>query len=240
MEDCKTRVMLVDDHSVFREGLRELLDRWPDIEVVAEAGTGWQALEQMTCRPDVIVLDIKLPDVDGIAVCRSILEADDGVRIVMLTMYGEDEYLFEALQAGASGFVMKSANSEEVVSSIRAASRGQSKLDPSTTARVLEEYRRLALERSVGTPRPLSERDLTMLALIAEGATNREIAAHLAISEQTVKNVLSVLYQKLGVRKRAEAVRVILKENIPLPRVRRKLETELARQSPKLEDIAAT
>jgi two-component system response regulator DevR len=222
MEAIKTRVLLVDDHGVFREGLRELLDKRPDIEVVAEAGTGQEALEQMTARPDVVVLDIKLPDTDGIEVCHRILEADNGARVVMLTMYGEDEYLFQALQAGASGFVMKDASSDEVVSAIRAASKGQSELDPTTTARVLEEYRRLALERITGARRPLSDRELIMLALIAEGATNREIAAHLAISEQTVKNGLSILYQKLGVRNRAEAVSAVAQEDIRVPKVKRK------------------
>jgi DNA-binding NarL/FixJ family response regulator len=221
MDDCRTRVLLVDDHSVFREGLRELLNKRPDIEVVAEAGTGQEALDRISYRPDVVVLDIKLPDMDGIAVCRRILEADDGARVVMLTMFGEDEYLFQALQAGASGFVMKHASSEEVVSAIRAAARGQSDLDPFTTARVLEDYRRLAHERSAGMRRPLSQRDLTMLALIAEGATNREIAAHLAVSEQTIKNGLSVLYQKLGVRNRAEAVMTVAQEDIQIPKVRR-------------------
>lgn len=222
MDTCRTRVLLVDDHSVFREGLRELLNKRPDIEVVAEAGTGQEALAQIALQPDVVVLDIKLPDMDGIAVCRRILEADNGSRIVMLTMYGEDEYLFQALQAGASGFVMKHASSEEVVSAIRAAARGQSDLDPSTTARVLEDYRRLAQERSAGMRRPLSQRDLIVLALIADGATNREIAAHLAVSEQTIKNGLSVLYQKLGVRNRAEAVMTMAQEDIPIPTVRRK------------------
>jgi DNA-binding NarL/FixJ family response regulator len=221
MDDCRTRVLLVDDHSVFREGLRELLNKRPDIEVVAEAGTGQEALDRISYRPDVVVLDIKLPDMDGIAVCRRILEADDGARVVMLTMFGEDEYLFQALQAGASGFVMKHASSEEVVSAIRAAARGQSDLDPFTTARVLEDYRRLAHERSAGMRRPLSQRDLTMLALIAEGATNREIAAHLAVSEQTIKNGLSVLYQKLGVRNRAEAVMTVAQEDIQIHKVRR-------------------
>lgn len=221
MDECRTRVMLVDDHNVFREGLRELLNKRPDIEVVAEAGTGQEALDRISFRPDVVVLDIKLPDMDGIAVCRRILEADDGARVVMLTMFGEDEYLFQALQAGASGFVMKHASSEEVVSAIRAAARGQSDLDPFTTARVLEDYRRLAHERSAGMRRPLSQRDLIMLALIAEGATNREIAAHLAVSEQTIKNGLSVLYQKLGVRNRAEAVMTVAQEDIQIPKVRR-------------------
>lgn len=217
MEQRRTRVLLVDDHAVFREGLRELLEQRPDIEVVAEAATGLQALECMSARPDVIVLDIKLPDIDGIAVCRRIREADGGARIVMLTMYGEDEYLFQALQCGASGYVMKHASSEEVVAAIRAAARGQTNLDPATTTRLLEEYRRLAHERVSTRRRPLSERDLIMLRMIADGATNREIAEYLTMSEQTVKNSLSVLYQRLDVRNRAEAIWMAVQEGIYVP-----------------------
>jgi len=217
MEQRRTRVLLVDDHAVFREGLRELLEQRPDIEVVAEAATGHQALECMSAHPDVIVLDIKLPDIDGIAVCRRIREADAGARIVMLTMFGEDEYLFQALQSGASGYVMKHASSEEVVAAIRAAAKGQTNLDPATTTRLLEEYRRLAHERSSGRRRPLSERDLIMLRMIADGATNREIAEYLTMSEQTVKNSLSVLYQRLDVRNRAEAIWMAVQEGIYVP-----------------------
>lgn len=218
MED-RIRVLLVDDHEVFREGLRELLSRRPDIEVVGEAATGRQALERLDNGPDVVVLDLRLPDMDGVTVCRQILAEHPEIRVIMLTMYGDDEYLLQALRIGAAGYVLKDASSEEVVSAIRAAARGQSQLDPASTAKLVEAYRKLARERVGEERRVLTDREMVMLSLVAQGATNREIAAYLSLSEQTVKNNLSILYQKLGVRNRAEAIRTIMQQGIQLPRV---------------------
>lgn len=218
----RIRVLLVDDHEVFREGLRELLNQQPDIEVVGEAGTGQEAIRQLTSRPDVVLLDIQLPDGDGIAVCKRILEDGLGTRVVMLTMYADEEYLFESIKAGAVGYVLKDASSEQVASAIRAASKGLSQLHPSSAAKLIGEYRRLTLANRTDQLRLLTERELVIVALVAQGATNREIAEHLALSEQTVKNYLSVLYQKLGVRNRAEAVVAIMEKGIQLPNVKRK------------------
>jgi DNA-binding NarL/FixJ family response regulator len=215
----KVRVLLVDDHEMFREGLRELLSHRPDIEVVGEAGTGHGALEGMSANPDVVVLDIRLPDMDGVSVCSQIIENHPDTRVVMLTMYGDDEYLFQAIKAGAVGYVLKDASSEEVVAAIRAAAEGRVNLDASSMAKLVNEYKRLAQVKAGNDRRVLSERDLVMLALIADGATNRMIATHLSLSEQTVKNALSVLYQKLGVRNRAEAVVAIMQEGIRLPKL---------------------
>jgi len=215
----KIRVLLVDNHEVFREGLRELLNRWPDIEVVAEAGTGEQALEAMKARPDVVVLDIKLPDADGVAVCRQMLQEHPGARVIMLTMFGDNEYLFPALKSGAAGYITKDASSEKVVSAIRAAVRGQSELDPASTAKLVGEYVRLQQEQATAGHSPLTERELIMLALIARGDKNKDIAVRLAMSEQTVKNGLSLLYQKLRVKNRAEAVMAAMRQGIRLPKV---------------------
>jgi DNA-binding NarL/FixJ family response regulator len=215
----KIRVLLVDNHEMFREGLRELLNRWPDVEVVAEAGNGQQALEGMKTRPDVVVLDIKLPDTDGVAVCRQILQEHPGARVIMLTMYADEEHLFQALKSGAVGYVLKDASSEKVVSAIRAAARGQSELDPASTAKLVGEYVRLQREQATAGHSPPTERELIMLALISGGARNKGIAAHLAMSEQTVKNGLSILYQKLRVKNRAEAVMAAMQQGIRLPKV---------------------
>jgi len=214
------RVLLVDDHAVFRDGLRELLNHVPDLEVVGEARTGQQALEEMRKQPDVVLLDIGLPGMDGIHVCRSIVEQYPNTRVVMLTMHDDPQLLLEALRAGACSYVLKAADAQSVVSAVRAAAKGQASLDPASTSRLLEEYRRLWQERAGFSKASLTERERVLLALIAEGATNREIAAHLALSEQTVKNNLSVLYQKMGVNNRAEAVMAAVQGDIPLPKVR--------------------
>ncbi len=215
-------VLLVDDHQMFREGLRELLSRWPDIEVVAEAGTAEEAVRQMSAHPDVVVLDIRLPDGDGTVTCKRLLEEHPDTHVIMLTMFKDEDYLFKALRAGAVGYVLKEANSDEIASAIRAASKGQSQLDPASVAKLVSEYKRLSLEMQTQPLALLTERELVMVALAAQGATNREIAEHLALSEQTVKNYFSVLYQKLGVRNRAEAVVDIMNKGIRLPKVKRK------------------
>ncbi|GAB4403421.1 MAG: response regulator transcription factor [Anaerolineales bacterium] len=215
------RVLLVDDHAVFRDGLRELLNHSPDVEVVGEAGTGEQALQQMSKKPDVVLLDIGLPDMDGVQVCRRIVAEHPDTRVIMLTMHDDEDFLLDSVQAGASSYILKAADAETVLSAIRAVAKGQATLDPANTARLLEAFRRLSQERA-GAQGNLTKRELVILALIAEGASNREIAEYLSLSEQTVKNSLSVLYQKMGVKKRAEAVMAIVEHNIQLPRVRLK------------------
>ncbi len=214
------RVLVVDDHAVFRDGLRELLNHSPDVEVIAEAGTGEQALEQMDKNPDVVLLDIGLPGMDGIQVCRRIVAEHPDTRVIILTMHDDEDMLLDAVRAGASSYILKAADAEAVLSAIRTAAKGQASLDPVSTARLLDAFRRMAHERVSLPQGTLTERELAILALIAEGATNREIAEHLALSEQTIKNSLSVLYQKIGVKNRAEAVMAIVEHGIPIPKVR--------------------
>lgn len=216
------RVVLVDDHAVFRDGLRELLNRSPDVEVIGEAGTGDEALRQMDKNPDVVLLDIGLPCMDGITLCRRIVAEHPHTRVVILTMHEDEGMLLDAVQAGASSYVLKAANADTVLAAIRAAAKGQAALDPANTARLLQAFRRLAQERAGVAQGNLTKRELVILALIARGASNREIAEHLALSEQTVKNNLSVLYQKMGVKNRTEAVVAIVERNITLPGVRLK------------------
>lgn len=217
------RVLLVDDHAVFRDGLRELLNHSPDVEVIGEADNGEQALEQMGKNPDVVLLDIGLPrGMDGIQVCRHIKAEHPRTRVIMLTMHDDEDMLLDAVQAGATGYILKASSAETVLSAIRAAAKGQATLDPTNTARLLEAFRRLGQERTGALQSTLTQRERVLLALIAEGATNREIAEHLALSEQTVKNNLSVLYQKIGVKNRAEAVMAIVEQGIQIPKVRLK------------------
>lgn len=216
------RVLVVDDHTVFRNGLRELLNHSPDVEVVGEAGTGEEALEQMDKNPDVVLLDIGLPGMDGIQVCRRIVAEHPDTRVVILTMHDDEDMLLDAVRAGASSYILKAADAEAVLSTIRAAAKGQASLDPVSTARLLDAFRRMAHECVSLLQGTLTERELVILALIAEGATNREIAEHLALSEQTVKNSLSVLYQKIGVKNRVEAVMAIVEHGVPIPKVRLK------------------
>lgn len=217
------RVLLVDDHAVFRDGLRELLNHSPDVEVIGEAGNGEQALAQMDKNPDVVLLDIGLQQgINGIQVCRRIMAEYPRTRVIMLTMHDDEAMFLDAVQAGAAGYILKTADAETVLSGIRAAAKGQATLDPASAARLLEEYRRLAQERAAGPAGVLTQRERVLLALIAEGATNRAIAEHLALSEQTVKNNLSVLYQKMGVKNRAEAVMAIVEQGLQIPKVRLK------------------
>lgn len=216
------RVLLVDDHAVFRDGLRELLNHSPDVEVIGEASTADEALRKMDKNPDVVLLDIGLPGMDGIQLCRRIVTEHPHTRVVVLTMHDDKDTLLDAIRAGASSYVIKSADVVAVLSAIRTAAKGQAALDPTATARLVEAFRSLAQERAGVLHGNLTKRELVILALIAEGASNREIAEHLALSEQTVKNRLSVLYQKMGVKNRTEAVMAAVEQNMTLPRVRLK------------------
>ncbi|MCW5249929.1 MULTISPECIES: response regulator [unclassified Streptomyces] len=204
-DDGKVRVFLLDDHEVVRRGVRELLSGEADLQVVGEAGTAADALARIpAARPDVAVLDVRLPDGSGVEVCREIRSRDDGVRCLMLTSFADDEALFDAIMAGASGYLLKDVRGEELLAAVRDVAAGRSLLDPVATARALERLR-------AGGPRAddrlarLTDQERRVLELIGEGLTNRAIGERLHLAEKTVKNYVSGLLAKLGMQRRSQA-----------------------------------
>jgi two-component system, NarL family, response regulator DevR len=202
------RVFLLDDHEVVRRGVHDLLDSEPDIDVVGDAGSAEQALARgPALRPDVAVLDVRLPDGDGITVCRELRSRMPGLACLMLTSFDDDEALLDAIMAGASGYVLKQIKGSDLVAAVRTVASGQSMLDPATTARLMSSLRG---EETPAEPRDealagLSPREREILGLIGEGLTNRQIGKRLFLSEKTVKNHISRLLAKLGVERRIQA-----------------------------------
>ncbi|HET7386904.1 MAG TPA: response regulator transcription factor [Nocardioidaceae bacterium] len=198
------RVYLLDDHEVVRRGLVDLLEDAGDIEVVGESGTARAAIAQIPAlRPDVAILDGRLPDGSGVDVCREVRSADPTIRALILTSYDDDEALFASILAGASGYVLKQISGTDLVDGIRKVAAGESLIDPSLTARLIDRVRN-------GPPEPpelahLTEQERKVLALIAEGLTNRQIGERLFLAEKTVKNYVSSLLSKLGLERRTQA-----------------------------------
>ena len=203
-ENSAIKVFLLDDHEVVRRGLRDLLEAEDDLVVIGESGSAREAERIIPAlRPQVAVLDARLPDGSGIDVCRTIRSRDPSINALILTSYDDDQALFAAIMAGAAGYVLKQVRSNELVQAIRTVARGQSLLDPAVTAKVLERLRS-------GTAEPeefadLTEREKEILRLIAEGLTNRQIGQRLFIAEKTVKNYVSSLLAKLGLERRTQA-----------------------------------
>ena len=203
---AKQRIILVDDHEVVRLGLKSLLERHPQFEVVGEAGSARDALEQVAAlEPDVVVMEIRLPGTSGIEACEQIVDQHPNTKVIMLTSYAEDEMLFSAIRAGASGYVLKQIASEELVKAIEAVGRGEALLDPAVTQRVFQEVRRAVKEEEASAFAHLSQQEKHVLLLVSEGKTNREIAKNLFLGEGTVRNYVSSILSKLGVNNRAEA-----------------------------------
>jgi DNA-binding NarL/FixJ family response regulator len=200
------KVFLLDDHEVVRLGLHQLLDAEPDIEVVGDGGTAAEAIARIPAvRPDVAVLDVRLPDGDGITVCREIRSLmDEPPACLMLTSYSDDQALFTAIMAGAAGYLLKQVHGQTLVEAVRRLAAGESLLDPATTAKVLD---RLRHPTEAEDPRyaALTEQERRILAEIAEGKTNRQIAQSLYLAEKTVKNYVSSLLRKLNLERRTEA-----------------------------------
>ena len=198
------RVFLLDDHEVVRRGLRDLLEAAGGIEVVGEAGTADEALRRIPpTRPDVAILDVRLPDGDGVEVCREVRSSHPEIQCLILTSFSDDEALFQAIMAGAAGYLLKQVRGTDLVDAIRRVSVGQSLLDPAVTARVLERLR-TPPEDDERLAR-LTEQERRILDLIAEGLTNRQIAQRIHLAEKTVKNYVSNLLAKLGMARRTEA-----------------------------------
>lgn len=202
----KKTILLVDDHEVVRIGLKSLLEHNDQFEVVAEAGTAKEAVEMVEQhQPDVVLMDIRLPGPSGIDVTEEIIQRWPDVRVVILTSYAEDEMLFSAIRAGASGYVLKQIGAEGLITAIEAACRGEALLDPAVTQRVFQEVRRAVKEEEAAAFANLSQQEKHVLALVSEGKTNREIAEALFLGEGTVRNYVSSILSKLGVSNRAEA-----------------------------------
>lgn len=206
------RVMLVDDQALFREGLRTLLSIRPDLEVVGEAENGREAVDLAAqLRPDVILMDLRMPVLNGVAATRQLQKEQPHSKVIVLTTFDDDDYIFDGLRAGAVGYLLKDVSSDKLVEAIRAAARGESFLEPSIAAKVVAEFNRLSGGGRPSIPEeqplvePLSERELEILGVLAGGASNREIAQQLHITEGTVKNHVTNILGKLEVRDRTQA-----------------------------------
>jgi DNA-binding NarL/FixJ family response regulator len=197
-------VFLLDDHEIVRRGVHDLLEAEPDITVIGEAATAESALARIPAlKPDVAVLDVRLPDGNGVTVCREIRSKMPDVACLMLTSYGDDEALFDAIMAGAAGYVLKQIRGTDLVGAVRTIASGQSLLDPEAASRVMQRMRDQA-QRSDPLA-GLTEQERRILELIGEGLTNRQIGERLFLAEKTVKNYVSALFAKLGMERRAQA-----------------------------------
>ncbi len=198
------RVFLLDDHDIVRRGLAHLFETQADIELVGEAGTAEEALSRIPpTRPDVALLDVRLPDGDGVEVCREIRSRYPEIRCLMLTSFADDEALFDAIMAGASGYLLKQVKSDEIVEAVRLVAKGESLLDPAVTGRVLERLRKGPEEDE--RLAKLTSQERNILELIADGLTNRQISEQIHLAEKTVKNYVSNLLTKLGMERRTQA-----------------------------------
>ncbi|MFK0026098.1 response regulator [Streptomyces sp. NPDC090798] len=205
-ESRKITVFLLDDHEVVRRGVHELLSGEDDIEVVGEAGTAADALARIPATaPDVAVLDVRLPDGSGVEVCREIRSRNQDIKCLMLTSFADDEALFDAIMAGASGYVLKAIRGAELLSAVRDVAAGKSLLDPVATAQVLERLRRGGGGENDDKLGHLTEQERRILDLIGEGLTNRTIGERLHLAEKTIKNYVSSLLSKLGMERRSQA-----------------------------------
>lgn len=206
------RVLITDDHALVREGLLRVLAEEPQIDVVGEATNGQEAVEFVKSKPvDVVLLDISMPVMNGMEACREIKRLRPEVAVLALTIHDQDEYIFEMIRSGVSGYVLKDISSDKLVETILGVSRGESFIPPALTAKVLQEFTRLSTRSN---PDGLTEREMEVLRLVASGSNNREIARKLFISEKTVKNHLSNIFQKIGVADRTQAALYALKQRL--------------------------
>ena len=205
------RILIVDDHTLVRDGLTTILGRQPDFEVVGEAGDGLEAVERSrSLDPDVILMDLRMPNMSGVEAMRIIGEESPDVKIIVLTTFDTDEYIFDAVQAGAKGYLLKDTSREELFSAVRAVCRGESQIEPGVAARLITRFQEL----SRPDPDMLSDREIEVLQLIAHGSANRQIAEELLISESTVKTHVANIFSKMNVRHRTQAVTQAIQKGI--------------------------
>jgi len=199
------RILIADDHPVVREGLSAMLSKQPDIDVVGEAENGKKAIELAgKTKPDVVLMDLRMPEIDGVEAMRQISATNPDIKFIVLTTYDNDEYIFKGIEAGARAYLLKDSPREELFKAIRAVYRGESLIQPTVASKVLDRFAELS--RQVQAPESLSGREIEVVKLMAEGAANKEIAASLSISESTVKTHIQTIFQKLGVSERTGAV----------------------------------
>ena len=210
------KILIVDDHEVVRDGLVTMLGRQDDFVVAGEARNGLEAVEKAReLAPDVILMDLRMPELDGVGAMTQIREQDPNIKFIVLTTYDTDEYIFDAINAGAKGYLLKDVSREELFQSIRAAHRGESFIEPGVAARVLDRLVQVSRQGgNTGGPQELSERELGVLRLMAAGSANKQIASELSISESTVKTHVTNIFQKLDVSHRTEAVTQALQRGI--------------------------
>ncbi len=206
------RLLVVDDHEVVRQGLVALLDRRAGFEVVAQAGTVAESIEQARRhQPDIVVMDVRLPDGSGIEACREIRAELPATRVIMLTSYPDDEAVLSAIVAGASGYLLKQIRARDLVAALETVGRGESLLDPAVTENVLERIRRMASGVDTDELSALTAQERKILMLVAEGKTNKEIAADIFLSDKTVKNYVSSILSKLNLERRTQAAAFVAK-----------------------------
>lgn len=207
------RLLVVDDHEVVRQGLVAMLDRRPGFQVVAEAGTVAEAIEMARHhQPDLVVMDVRLPDGSGIEACREIRAEMPQTRVVILTSYPDEEAVFSAIVAGASGYLLKQVRGRDLVTALEAVGRGESLLDPAVTEKVLDRVRRIATGGATDELAQLTAQEQKILLLVAEGKTNKEIAAEVFLSDKTVKNYVSSILSKLNLQRRTQAAAYLAKK----------------------------
>jgi DNA-binding NarL/FixJ family response regulator len=209
------KLMVVDDHAIVRQGLIKLIEMISDFKVVAEGSNGREAIDLVkTHRPDIVLMDLNMPDMDGIEACRRIKECDAGAKVIALTVCEEIDRITEALAAGAKGYILKNTDLESLARIIRGVHEGKAYIDPAVATGLIDRYTSFARQAEVRDASPLSERETEVLVLVSKGKTNREIAEELFISEKTVKNHVTSILRKLDATDRTEACVVAMKRNI--------------------------
>lgn len=211
------RILLADDHNVLRQGMAQVLDAQPDMVVVAQAGNGREAVELVqTYQPDIVLMDINMPEMDGVEAARRITTAKPEIGIIILSMYRRDDYVFEAIKAGARGYLLKEAELDELLAAIRSVARGEAVIDPAIAGRVLTEFRQP--KQTIQEQEPsLVDRDVEILRLLAQGLTNQDIADKMFIAEKTVRNRLSLIFNQLHLKNRTQAALYALRKGIVEP-----------------------
>ncbi len=208
------RILIVDDHTLVRDGLSSVLGREADMTVVGEASNGLEAIEETSrLKPDVVLMDLRMPELDGVEAMKRIAESDPTANVLVLTTFDTDEYIFQAIQAGAKGFLLKDASHDELYKAVRAVSKGESLIEPGVAARVLSRFVELA-QNQASPVDILSEREMDVLHQMASGNANKEIAVQLGLSESTIKTHVARIFQKLDVNDRTSAVTQAIRRGI--------------------------